>query len=466
MEGGMRRLSRRDVLRFTGLTLAGTVVAGCQPVPSQVVKETVVVEKEVVVTPTPAPEQAVIEWWTINLKAKFGEIMQSYIDGYQAQHSNVTIEWVDVPGAEVARKFITSLAAGDPPDLANMYEISRFIELQAVLPLGEYVPNEDQEAFDGYWEGGKIMGKHYTLPWYGSFATPTLISRKLFQEGGLDPDKPPLTWQEMFDLGRQAKAQWGEDVYPWCSCWNLQIWAIHEGLELLTEDGQKAAVNTPEWEAHIETILGLNKEGLLIPDGYECPDSRIAIDWFWQGRGAVSTTGPWILNRTTTDVLEQLDIDVTPTMTGSKNRIPLGWQVFVVARQSKFPAVAVDYGLYVVKPPNIVEFCKAVTIAPCYLPALEDPFFKEEPKEPAKDKQEELIRKGRRMGIEDMQRVEVVSSDRPFFYWTAVSMDVWKQVSPQAAQVVNGEMSIKEFLALWEEKINATIEEALKKGAF
>lgn len=143
-----KRFSRRDFLR--GTTVVGTaaiatsLLAAC-PAPDGAAPAT---QDE---GAAPGEEAITIEWWTINLKSTFGEIMQSYIDEYEADHPNVTIEWVDVPGNEVAQKYATTLAGGNAPDAANMYQMARFIELGAVAPLDDLVPAEDQAAFGAFW---------------------------------------------------------------------------------------------------------------------------------------------------------------------------------------------------------------------------------------------------------------------------------------------------------------------------
>ncbi|MEZ4867332.1 MAG: substrate-binding domain-containing protein [Caldilineaceae bacterium] len=409
-------------------------------------------------------EQITISWWTINLKSVFGEIMQGYIDGYQSAHPNVTIDWVDVPGNEVAQKYATALAGGTPPDAANMYQMARFIELGAVLALDDLVPAADQEAFGTFWEAGAIGGSHYAIPWYTSFARPVVVNGKLAAAAGVDLSNPPTTWQEVFDIGRAAKDTWGSGVYPWVDCWTSKSWAFEQGLNLLNETDDAAAVNTPEWAAHIESILALNEEGLLSPDGYACPNVRVAIDWFWQGIGAFINSGTYILNRTENEVLEAGEFDVIPTVVGSANRIGADPQIFVIAKESAHPDVATDFVLSVVRTENFIPFAKAVAIAPTYLPALDDPFFTEPPAEEPATYQEKLIRKSIDIGVADLRRVAVEPLSRPVFYWTAVNEEVWQLVANDELAVVEGSMSVSDFLAKWEEAINTAIADAKEKG--
>ena len=447
------KFTRRDFLRGTTLLGAGAFLAACAAPPAG--------------APAQTGEQAStnaegvsIEWWTINLKNTFGEIMQGYIDGYQAEHPEVTIVWVDIPGNEIAQKYATALAGGSAPDAANMYQLARFIELGAVAALDDLVPAEDQAAFGAFWEAGAIGGNHFAIPWYTTFARPVIVNGVLAKQAGVDLANPPRTWEEVFDIGRTGRDVWGPGVYSWVDCWTSRSWAFEEGLDILNEDYTAAAVNTPEWEAHITNILALNEEGLIGLDAYACPDPRVSIDWFWQGIGAFSNSGSYILNRTENEVLEAGEYDVIPTVVGDANRIPVDPQIFVIAKDSEHPDVATDFILSVVRTDNFIPFAQAVAIAPTYLPALQHPFFTEPPAEEPATYQEALIRKAMEVGIADMQSIAMEPLSKPVSYWTTVYEEVWQQVANEELAMVEGSLPVADFLAVWEEAINTAIAEA------
>src|SRR5699024_8571569 len=57
-----------------------------------------------------------VEWWTINLQANYADYIQGLIDEYTAEHPDVTINWVDVPGQDINTKLLAALASGEVPD--------------------------------------------------------------------------------------------------------------------------------------------------------------------------------------------------------------------------------------------------------------------------------------------------------------------------------------------------------------
>lgn len=447
-----QRFSRRDFLRGTTFIGAGMLAACAAPSAAPSGQSGAQTSADA--------DNITIEWWTINLRNTFGEIMQGYIDDFEAENPNVTIDWVDVPGNEVAQKYATALSGGTAPDAANMYQLARFIELGAVLALDDYVPEADKEAFGAFWETGAIGGQHYAIPWYTTFARPVVVNGKLAQAAGIDLNSPPETWQEVFEIGREAQSEWGPGVHAWVDCWDSRSWGFEEGLEILNEDFTAAAVNTPEWTAHIETILGLHRDRLMSLDSYSCPDPRVAIDWFWQGMGAFINSGTYILNRTENEVLEAGEYDVIPTVVGQANRIAADPQIFVIAKDTQHPQVAVDFILSVVRTDNFIPFAQAVAIAPAYLPALQHEFFTTEPEDEPETYQAGLIRKAVQIGIQDMQRVAIEPLSKPVSYWTSVYEEVWQQISAEELALVEGNLSAAEFVERWEAAINTAIAEA------
>ncbi len=163
--------------------------------------------------------------------------------------------------------------------------------------------------------------------------------------------------------------------------------------------------------------------------------------WFWQGIGAFSNSGTYILNRTENEVLEAGEYDVIPTAVGSANRIAADPQIFVIAKNSEHPDVATDFIMSIVRTENFIPFAKAVAIAPAYLPALQDPFFTEPPAEEAETYQAALIRKAVEIGITDMQSVAMPPLSKPVSDRTTVYEEVWQQVANEELALVEGKLA-------------------------
>lgn len=90
-------------------------------------------------------------------------------------------------------------------------------------------------------ELGAIDGKTYGLAF--TFSTPVLyINGKLFEEAGLDPTKPPKTWEEVKKYAMQIKDKTGKDGFGLGpdNSWTSYGIMYSNGGEVLSEDRKKA----------------------------------------------------------------------------------------------------------------------------------------------------------------------------------------------------------------------------------
>lgn len=143
------------------------------------------------------------------------------IADFEAENPNIKVETVAVPSNEIVTRLQADLAAGQQPDVAqlvfrDLYYIASDLGANAL---------EDMAGAEGYAELvdgliprgvdlGKIDGKTYGLAY--TFSTPVLFyNADLFRAAGLDPDKPPRTWEEVAAAGKAiVEATDAEGFFP------------------------------------------------------------------------------------------------------------------------------------------------------------------------------------------------------------------------------------------------------------
>ena len=102
----------------------------------------------------------------------------------------------------------TRMAAGDYPNVyAGIfgYQVARYARLGRLAYLNQF------EKFDSI--AGRVdpdfmaenFGRNYYIPWHAT--TQMLIyNKQLFAEAGLDPEKPPVTWDEYLEAAKKISA--------------------------------------------------------------------------------------------------------------------------------------------------------------------------------------------------------------------------------------------------------------------
>ncbi|MCB0122129.1 MAG: extracellular solute-binding protein [Caldilineaceae bacterium] len=97
---------------------------------------------------------------------------------------------------------LTAVASGTPPDIGIWGSYLDFMSRGAVIPLDDYIATSDvvkEENFiPGNWDVIQYQGTIYGVPGFECFVRRGLnYNTRLVEEAGLDPDNPPVTWDEL-----------------------------------------------------------------------------------------------------------------------------------------------------------------------------------------------------------------------------------------------------------------------------
>ncbi|NED96789.1 extracellular solute-binding protein [Phytoactinopolyspora alkaliphila] len=323
-----------------------------------------------------------VEWWTINLQANYADYIQGMIDAYEEQNPGTTIDWVDVPGADLATKLLAAMAAGDPPDLVNIGspDLGQFQE--SLTDLNAYFSAEELGAYqESLYEPLQRDGAQTALPWYNG-GSPVAIYRQEAIEGtSFDPDAPPATFDEVLDLAAEVEEDAG--VFGMNSIPNHLV-LPHYGVEMLNEDRTQAAFNTPETLEILEEWKAAYDSGAIAP-GAISKDTRNLPENLENRRvGMVVNVPAAQLVNTENNAPEVYeDLVVTPGVRTPDGKLRLqGQQTFAIPSGSDNKGTAADWLKFVTNAENQLEFCKIVAIFPSTKATLEDPFFESEGDEP------------------------------------------------------------------------------------
>ena len=91
------------------------------------------------------------------------------IDEFNNTHSDIHVNWENVPQEDVRTRFITAFQIGEGPDTFGMSQgwIPEFNAMGMLEPLDSYIENWDQkdEIIDSLWSGVMEDGTVYGMPW-------------------------------------------------------------------------------------------------------------------------------------------------------------------------------------------------------------------------------------------------------------------------------------------------------------
>jgi multiple sugar transport system substrate-binding protein len=194
------------------------------------------------------------------------------LQAFEAQHPNIKIQDKFVASVDGVKTLTAETAANDAPDIAQLpyTSLDYIITSLSAQPIDSIAPKNEYDATIQHIlprarllgvENGHLYGSPFTV------STPTLFyNATLFKAAGLDPAKPPTTWDEVRADAEQIKAKTsaapvfiGQEA---TTDWLTQSLLSSNGGTTLSTDRQHATFNQPNSVAVFQMWQGLVKAGL------------------------------------------------------------------------------------------------------------------------------------------------------------------------------------------------------------
>lgn len=229
----------------------------------------------------PARAQAAktkIVWWHA-MTAALGQEVNRLTDAFNASQAEVEVTPLYKGGyPDVLTATIAAYRAGQAPHIAQIFEVGTGTMLaagKAVKQVWELAkqtgvsidPNIYIPSVRAYYSLSD--GRMASMPFNSSTAV-MWINRDAFRKAGLDPAKPPATWQGVVAAARAIKAKNAAEI-PMTTAWptwiQLEQYSALHNLPFATEAdgfnglGAKLTINNKGQVKHIARLLMMAKEG-------------------------------------------------------------------------------------------------------------------------------------------------------------------------------------------------------------
>jgi ABC-type glycerol-3-phosphate transport system substrate-binding protein len=275
-------------------------------------------------------------------------VFKEIVAKFQEAHPGVTIDVVRLPFAGAEPKIQTALTTKTEPDIArvDVSFLSKLASKNALLPLDEYVPAEFASdilpvALASCGFGGALYG----LPDQTNGLC-LFYNKALFRQAGLDPEKPPATWDELIAYGKKLTNE-KDGVYGvglrnslW---WSLPFFYTY-GTTFLSEDGKHCLLGSPEGVAAFQLKVDMYRKH-RIEGGAWRAGGIVDDQGFQSGRYAMVMNGPWAV-----EGLKKAGIDfgvglIPAGPAGTHTNV--GGNDLVVFKSTKNPKLAAEFLMFV-----------------------------------------------------------------------------------------------------------------------
>lgn len=182
---------------------------------------------------------------------------KSLIKGFEEKNSNIKIQYDDAAiGEPMETKLNTLFAGGAGPDIIGhgILSVANRVEAGHYSPITEYYSNWEgkDDIMASVLANGTYKDQVYGLAYS---TTPFIFAyrKDMFSEAGLDPEKPPQTWDELKEYAKKLTKKEGERItragfaFPMAAgnFVEFDVFVFGNGGEFFDESNMPT-LNTPE----------------------------------------------------------------------------------------------------------------------------------------------------------------------------------------------------------------------------
>ena len=281
-----------------------------------------------------------IEYWQYTFKQRV-EAMDALIAQFQKANPGITVKHVNVPYDNYRTRIAAAIPAGEGPDVAQLFYgwLTDYIKGGLLQPLPEdgFSTATIDHDFFPFVQGMKVDGRYYALP-TAVRSLALFWDRKVFQDAGLDPSKPPQTLAELVDIAHKTTKRDASgnlltvgialDMTGQDAQWIREVLIREFGGAPYTDDGSKVLYNTQagvaavQWYSDLITKEKVSELGFMT-DG---------VTAFRSGHAAMTIDGSFRL--AAFDAQNGLDYGVTelPAYNGTRANFASYWANGITAK--------------------------------------------------------------------------------------------------------------------------------------
>ncbi|MFF9817191.1 ABC transporter substrate-binding protein [Streptomyces sp. NPDC014006] len=320
--------------------------------------------------------QGDITFQTWNLKANFKDYFEGVVAEFEKKYPGTHVKWIDQPAEGYADKISADAGGGTLPDVVNVSPdlVAPLAKAGLALDLDKAAGQYKKEYLDGAWASHQVpgLGGTYAFPWYLNTG-PLFYNKSLFTKAGLDGNKPPKTYAELFTDALQMADRTDGKVATLANVPTVEDFGRY-GVELMNKEGTAFTFNDAKGVELLTKYKELYDAKALDPQALTAtPES--SGKKFLTGAVAMNPGSALDLDnfkKNAPNLYKNIGITDQITSTGHVNMYVMG--VMVNAQTRKKPA-AIAFAHFVTDAAHQMSFAKKVAIFPSTAGSLDDPFF-------------------------------------------------------------------------------------------
>ena len=239
-------------------------------------------------------------FWTLQQSSKDIEAAQNEAVKDFEEENDCTVEITAFPYTELRDKLITALSGGQGPDVLMMDQIwvGQYASAGFAEKLDSYMGDanmKEEDYLPGAWGAGQYMGELYGVPFDVGVWGMLYYNKDMFKAAGLDPEKAPVTWDEVLEYGRKLTSDTQYGIATWIGTGDavqcmIDGFTFSGGGQIVNEDHTEALFNS---EQGIAALDFWNECSKISPPGVAGRGEDDAFKLFASGQCAMAYYGEW-----------------------------------------------------------------------------------------------------------------------------------------------------------------------------
>ncbi|MFC5819065.1 ABC transporter substrate-binding protein [Nonomuraea harbinensis] len=292
-----------------------------------------------------APGKSEITLWQQKFTDQEDAWYKKAVAAFNRSQDKVVLKHVIVPADTWDQKMRSAQAAGKAPDVytVNYSKVPGFARTGVIQALDPLIPADKWAGLqEPVLASVEHDGKKYGYPMLVEPSAVLFYRKDLFAQAGLDPERPPATWQELIDYGRKLTTKDVAGVVTaanqidlaW-STWGLQ-WNAAGHLPI-SDDWSAPRAADPAYKQLLQVYQTLYQQGIM-------PKQPLApyadANPLGQGKTAMMVCGSWaasVLLQDYPKLVGQIGAAALPSFDGdaTKPTATLGGWTLVVDAKSR-----------------------------------------------------------------------------------------------------------------------------------
>ncbi|MBM3496294.1 MAG: extracellular solute-binding protein [Armatimonadetes bacterium] len=210
------------------------------------------------------------------------------------------------------QKLMTAIVGRVPPDVIHQDRFTigdwasrdAFQSLDGFIAANAGTPGSIRVAdfYEACWAEAVYKDRVYAIP-SSTDDRALYYNRTLFRESGLDPDKPPRTWDELIDSAKRLTKLNADRSFErigfipnYGNSW-LYLYSWQRRGEFMSPDGSRCTLDNPHSVAALEFMVEVYDAlgGVTKVDAFASGFQAQELDPFLTGKVAMKVDGNWVL---------------------------------------------------------------------------------------------------------------------------------------------------------------------------